>query len=119
MSATIQHETDRTSVMQVTGTLLRSDLARAQDARAEAIAAGIRPRLLVNLEDFDGWEARADGGDLEIPCWHSGEIARIAIVGDPQWESQALAFAGAGFHTTPAKFFPTPQRAEARPWLEA
>ena len=48
---------------------------------------------------------------------HGSEIARIAIVGDPKWEAQALAFAGAGFRKAPVKFFPNEQEAAARAWL--
>ena len=57
--------------------------------------------------------------DLEFVFSHSNEIARIAIVGEPRWEPEALAFAGAGFRRAPVKFFSTNQLAEARTWLAA
>jgi hypothetical protein len=41
----------------------------------------------------------------------------IAIVGEPRWEADTLAFAGAGFRSAPVKFFPEGQVAQARAWL--
>ena len=52
------------------------------------------------------------------PATHGNEIAKIAIVGEPRWEPEALAFAGAGFRRAPVKFFPSDQQARARAWLE-
>jgi SpoIIAA-like len=48
---------------------------------------------------------------------HGGEIAKIAIVADPRWEVQALAFAGAGVRRAPVRFFPLEELAAARAWL--
>jgi hypothetical protein len=69
------------------------------------------------IENFQGFERGADWGDLEFLFSHSNEIAKIAIIGEPRWESDALAFAGAGFRRAPVKFFPTGQEAQARVWL--
>ena len=52
-----------------------------------------------------------------LPEKVSNEIEKIAIVGEPRVEGEALAFAGAGFRRTPVKFFPTEQEAQARTWL--
>jgi hypothetical protein len=77
----------------------------------------LKPRVLAVLENFEGWERGADWGDLEFLFSHSHEIAKIAIVGEPRWESDALAFAGAGFRRAPVKFFPAGQETQARAWL--
>jgi hypothetical protein len=45
------------------------------------------------------------------------QIDKIAIVADPKWEAETLAFAGAGFHRAPVKFFPKGQLTMARAWL--
>jgi hypothetical protein len=42
--------------------------------------------LLAILEDFQGWERGVDWNDLEFTISHGGEIAKIAIVGEPRWE---------------------------------
>jgi hypothetical protein len=78
---------------------------------------GSKPRLLAILEDFEGWERGADWDDLDFLISHSGEIAKIAIVAEPRWETHALAFAGAGIRRAPVKFFPPEELAKARTWL--
>jgi len=117
MPANIRHESDNTYVLRISGTLLRSEFGTAQDATAIAIDEGVQPRILALLDDFEGFEQGADWGDLEFLFSHSNEIAKIAIVGEPRWESSALAFGGAGHRRAPVKFFPTGQEAQARAWL--
>jgi len=79
---------------------------------------GSKPRLLVILENFEGWERGADwGNDLDFLFLHSGKISKIAIVAEPRWETLALAFAGAGVRRAPVKFFPPNELEKARSWL--
>ena len=119
MPATIQREANNTYVLHLSRTLLRSEFAKAQDSAADDIDSGVKPRILAFLEkDFAGWEAGADWGDLDFLFSHSHEIDKIAIIGDPGWETEALAFAGAGFRRAPVKFFPSNPEAQARVWLE-
>ena len=73
--------------------------------------------MLVIGEKFEGWERGADWNDLDFMISHGGEIAKIAIVAEPRWEVQALAFAGAGVRRAPVKFFPPDELAAARAWL--
>jgi len=117
MPANIQRETDNIYVLRISGTLQRSEFGGAQDKTVGDIGAGVKPRILAILENFEGWERGADWGNLDFVYWHSNDIAKIAIVGEPRWESDALAFAGAGFRNAPVKFFPDTQLAEARAWL--
>lgn len=39
-------------------------------------------RLLIQLEDFDGWDARAMWDDFEFGLQHRKSIERMAIVGE-------------------------------------
>jgi len=117
MPATIQYEPNDICVLRITGTLKWSEFAAEQSALARNIDTGAKPRLLVILEDFEGWERGADWNDLDFLISHSGEIAKIAIVAEPRWETQALAFAGAGVRRAPVKFFPPNEVAAARTWL--
>jgi uncharacterized protein YpiB (UPF0302 family) len=73
--------------------------------------------VLVILEDFKGWERGVDWGDMDFFVEHEHQIEKIAIVADPKWEAETLAFAGAGFHRAPVKFFPKGQLTMARAWL--
>jgi hypothetical protein len=118
MPANIQLEPNNVYVVRFSGVLKRSEFGGTQTAAASAIDAGAKPRILAILENFEGWEKGADWNDLDFMLTHGNEIAKIAIVGEPRWEVQALAFAGAGFRSAPVKFFPPSQLTAARAWVE-
>lgn len=117
MPLLIQNEPDNVQVLRISGILKRSEFGNVQSTAARVIDAGGKPRVLAVLENFEGWERGADWNDLDFMLSHGNEIAKIAIVGEPRWEVEALAFAGAGFRSAPVKFFPTSQLAEARAWI--
>jgi SpoIIAA-like len=117
MPAEIDYESDDICVLRVSGVWKRSDFAAAQKDVAERIDAGANPKLLVTLENFQGWERGADWNDLDFLVSHSDKIAKIAIVAEPQWEVQALAFAGAGVRKAPVQFFWPDKLAQARSWI--
>ena len=117
MPVTIHDEPNEIRVVRISGTLKRSEFGTEQAALAGKIDVGARPRLLAILEDFEGWERGADWNDLDFLISHGGEFAKFAIVAEPRWETQALAFAGAGVRRAPVKFFPPNEVAAARTWL--
>ena len=117
MPATIEYEANDICVLRIGGILKRSEFAAAQTSLGEKIDKGSKPRVLAIAETFEGWQRGADWNDLDFLLSHGGEIARIAIVAEPRWEVQALAFAGAGVRRAPVKFFTPDQLAEARAWL--
>jgi hypothetical protein len=93
------------------------EFGTAQGNVARGIDAGAKPRVLAILENFEEWERGVDWNDLDFLFSHGHEIAKIAIVGEPRWEAEALAFSGAGFRKAPLKYFPAHQETEARTWL--
>ena len=117
MPVQIQHQSDDISVLRISGILKRSEFAAEQSALARAIDIGSKPRLLVILENFEGWERGADWNDLDFLISHGGKISKIGIVAEPRWEPLALAFAGAGVRRAPVKFFPPNELEQARSWL--
>ena len=117
MPLQIQYQPNDICVLRISGILKRDEFAAAQGELAGKIDAGAKPRLLVIGENFEGWERGADWNDLDFLLSHSGEIAKIAVVTDPRWEVQALAFAGAGVRRAPVKVFPPNELARARTWL--
>jgi hypothetical protein len=117
MPAQIQYQPDDICVLRISGILKRSEFGAEQNALARKINMGSKPRLLVILENFEGWERSADwGNDLDFLFLHSGKISKIAIVAEPRWETLALAFAGAGARRAPVKFFPPNELEQARNW---
>ena len=117
MPAQIDYEADDLCVLRVSGTWKRSDFAVAQKEIAGRIDAGATPRVLAILEDFEGWERGADWDDLDFIVSHSDKISKIAVVADPKWEVQALAFAGKGVRKAPVRFFRPNELAQARAWI--
>ena len=117
MPVQIQHQPNDIRVMRISGILKRSEFAAEQSAIASSIDGGLKPRLLVILENFEGWERGADWNDLDFMISHGGKISRIAIVAEPRWEALALAFAGAGVRRSPVKFFSPNELEQARSWL--
>ena len=44
-------------------------------------------------------------GDTDFFFSHRNDFEKIAVVGNPRWEAQVLAFTGAGLRKGPVKFF--------------
>ncbi len=117
MPLQIQYQPDDIYVLRISGILKRSQFAAEQSALARQIDSGSKPRLLVILENFEGWERGADWNDLDFMISHGGKISKIAVVAESRWETLALAFAGAGVRRAPVKFFPPNELEQARSWL--
>ena len=117
MGATIQQESGYLRVLRITGLLKKSELDAALAAEAKQWEPATRVRVLIIMEDFQGWERGADWGDTSFLFNHDNQIEKIAIVADPQWETDTLMFAAAGIRRAPVKFFPPDQLALARAWL--
>jgi len=117
MPIQIQPQPNDIYVLRISGTLTRSEFGAEQSALARNMDMGSKPRLLVILENFQGWERGADWNDLDFMISHGGKISKIAIVAESRWEALALAFAGAGVRRAPVKFFPPNEQEQARSWL--
>ncbi len=66
MPAQIQYQADDIFVLRISGILKRSEFGAEQSALARNIDIGSKPRLLVILEGFEGWEPGADWNDLDL-----------------------------------------------------
>ena len=118
MAVEMKYEPNGICALRIRGILKRSEFDTEQSALAHKIDTGSKLRLLVILENFEGWERNADwGNDLDFLFLHSGKISKIAIVAEPRWETVALAFAGAGVRRAPVKFFQPNELEQARSWL--
>jgi hypothetical protein len=117
MPLQIEPEPNDVYVLRINGVLKQAEFAAGQQEFARKIDGGSKPRFLALLENFEGWERGVDWNDLDFLVSHSGDIAKIAVVADPKWETQALAFAGAGVRKAPVKFFPPDELGNARAWI--
>jgi len=64
MPAQSQYEPNDICVLRISGILKRSEFGAEQSGMALKIDVGLKPRLLIILEDFEGWERGADWNDL-------------------------------------------------------
>ena len=62
----IQYEPNDICALRISGVLKQSEIATEQSALANKIDTRSRPRLLVILENFEGWERKTDWNDLEL-----------------------------------------------------
>lgn len=118
MGATIQRDNNGIWVLRIFGALRKEEL----DAVQAAGLAGMNPhenaRVLVMVEeDFCGWVGDNVWNDMTFFVEHGDRIDKIAIIGDPKWETRMLMFTGAGFRRAPVKFFAVNQLAQAHAWL--
>jgi hypothetical protein len=117
MPASVQHERSNVFRLELRGLLLKSELDECQRQVAEEMARLGAVKLLVVLDDFEGWEPQASWNDLSFYVNHGDAIERIAIVGDPQWRNLTMMFASADLRKAPVEFFREQDRAGAREWL--
>ena len=117
MGATIERGEGNLRVLRITGLLRKSELDAALATEARQWGPTTRVKVLVIVENFMSWERGADWGDMTFFETHGDQIDKIAIVADPQLETDLLMFAGAGFRRAPVKFFPWNQLAPAQAWL--
>jgi len=117
MGATIEREQGNFRVLRITGLLRKSEFDAALANEARQWGPATRVKVLVIVENFKGWERGADWGDIAFFETHGDQIDKIAIVADPQLETDLLMFAGAGFRRAPVKFFSANQLASAQAWL--
>src|SRR6476620_937574 len=76
MPAQIQYQADGICVLLISGILKRSEFGVEESALARHIETGSNPRLLVILENFEGWEGGADWNDLDFYISHGRKFPR-------------------------------------------
>jgi hypothetical protein len=117
MSALIERPDDHLWILRVRGILKKSDLEAIQSRYAAVVDPDGSTKMLILLEAFEGWERGAAWDDAEFFFTHGDSVKKIAIVGDPRWEVEVMAFLGAGVRTAPVRFFAPMEEAAARAWL--
>ena len=109
-------EDDRIEV-KITGELRRRDQDALQAEAVRLIAQGKRPRVLILVEDFRGWEKGADWGDIGFLVEHGNDIASMAVVCEERWRDDALVYLGKGMRSTAIEHFPPSALEQAREWI--
>lgn len=116
MSAEIVNNPGNTVTLRVSGKLAQSELAVAQKNAVEILQKEGKKRLMVVVEDFQGW-GKGDWGDLSGQAALDEQIDRMAIVGDKKWEDLALLFVGKGVRRVAIEYFSPANFDKAQTWL--
>jgi hypothetical protein len=119
MGANIHQEVDGTAVVVINGLLRKAEMDALQATAVEVFRSINNVRVLVLLEDFEGWEVNVEWDDMSFFLQYGEHIERMAIVGNPEWEAQMLSFTGAGFRQAPVRFFLPHERDQGRAWLSS
>lgn len=114
----IQPGTDGVVHARISGIMTHADQLGLEDKAKELMDDGRKVRVLITLEDFDGWDRdEAWGDDMQFQLEYANEIDRIAIVGEQRWKDPALMFVGKGFRDTDIEFFLPDALDAAKAWL--
>jgi SpoIIAA-like len=105
--------------IKISGTLGQTDWLATQKKAAEVLQQQGRSKVLVLADDFDGWEKGGNWGELAGQMELDDYMNRMAIVGDPKWQTLALLFAGKGLRRVDIEYFTPPDLAKAQSWLAA
>ena len=118
MSAEIVGTDGRVVTARVAGTLTQTELSALQRATGDIINKQGTARLLILVEQFEGWERGATWSDFSFQIHHDAHIERMAIVGDNQWKDLALLFTADGLRRFPIAYFEPADIGRARAWLD-
>jgi hypothetical protein len=102
--------------IRLSGTLHKSDYEAFVPEIERLIRQHGKLRLLVELDDFHGWDAGALWQDIKFDVKHFGDIERLALVGHSKWE-QGMATFCKPFTSAEVRYFDVAKRAEAETWL--
>jgi hypothetical protein len=73
-------------------------------------------RLLVELQEFQGWTVGALWEETKFAAKHFNDIERLAIVGESRWEKGMVVFAKP-FTTATVRYFDISEMDEAKQWV--
>ncbi|QGJ71183.1 Universal stress protein UspA [Planctomycetales bacterium 10988] len=102
--------------VRLTGKLTKEDYVMFVPAMENLVAEHGKIHLLLILHDFHGWTAGALWEDIKFEMKHSGDIAKLAIVGETKWEKGMAAFCKP-FTSASIKYFDHTEVEAARQWV--
>ena len=75
-------------------------------------------RVLILLEDFEGWDKSEHWEDLGWVEANDRRLQRLAFLGEERWRDSVEMFALKGLRPVEIEYFGPGQEEEARHWLE-
>ena len=103
--------------IRLTGKLTVTEFQQFQDMATQSLERFGQFRLLVELEDFQGWSRESGWEDSYFLTEDTGRLSRLAFVGDEKWKDEVFMFVGKEMRSTAIEFFPQDQLDQAKAWL--
>jgi hypothetical protein len=72
--------------------------------------------VLVDLTDFDGWDAGGLWEDIKFDLKHFNDVEKIAFIGEKKWQKGMATFCKP-FTTAEIRYFEPTRRQEAMDWV--
>jgi hypothetical protein len=99
------------------GKLSRRDFEQIGPDTERLISRYGKIRLLVTMQDFDGWDFGALWEELKWEARHFNDIERIALIGDERWH-RAMASVCKPFTTAHVRYFTLHELNAAYAWVD-
>lgn len=118
MAAEIIESTDGLVRIRIWDQMCIADLQMLQEACKALMDQGYTIRLLIILENFQGWESSHDWETTGFMLDRDSQIQKMAFVGVEQWRDQMCAFVAKGLRKFKIEYFSPSACAEAERWLQ-
>lgn len=102
--------------VRVSGKLTHEDYKTLVAAFERLVKEHGKLRVLFEMTDFHGWDARALWDDIRFDLRHFSDIERLAMVGDKRWEHGMSVFCRP--FTATIRYFDSTAISGARAWLK-
>jgi hypothetical protein len=105
------------ALFRIAGRLGLEETKQAQSECESVLRETGEIRILVVLNNFEGWTKEEGWEGLSFAERNDPYIRKLAITGDPKWKELAYVFTLKGLRPVPIEFFDTDKIEDAIQWL--
>lgn len=117
MSYQLIKKFNRYNQVKLSGKLTVHDFQELQALARSGLEQFGQFRVLVELEDFQGWSNETGWEDTSFLEEEGEGISKLAFVGDKKWQDEIILFTGNPMRRMAIEFFPQGQFDRAQAWL--
>ncbi len=117
MSYQLIKKFDRDNWIKLTGKLTVRDFQELQTLARLSLEQFGQVRILVELEDFQGWSKETGWENTSFLEENDEGISKLAFVGDEKWKVEIFMFTGKPMRHTAIEYFQQDQFDQAQAWL--
>jgi hypothetical protein len=117
MSYQLLKEFSRINWVKLIGELTVRDFQELQALARLSLEQYGQLRILVELEDFQGWSKETGWEDSPFLEENEEGTSKLAFVGDEKWKDEIFMFTGKPMRQIGIEFFPQDQFNQAQAWL--